>query len=105
ISGPPVLLRLTQTRIVGGASETEHTAVAEKPVLPAAPAGGTTCTAAPSRLIASRNSFGSTGATGAGARASQARALGCAGRWSIQLMWSSNHIAARGAAVMGLWAR
>ena len=54
ISGPPWLLRLMQTSTVGGASETEHTAVAVKPVLPAGPAVVTTCTAAPRRLIASR---------------------------------------------------
>src|SRR5215469_15323711 len=32
--GPPWLLRLRHTRRVGGASDTEHTAVAVKPALP-----------------------------------------------------------------------
>src|SRR5215471_21036377 len=85
-----------QTRSVGGASETEHTAVAVKPVLPAAPAVVTTCTAAPSRLIASRKIVGSTVATGSGPIASKAPAIASSGRWSIQLMWSrKNSSAAR----------
>jgi hypothetical protein len=43
-------------RSVGGLSETEHTAVAVAPVLPPGPAVVITCTAAPRRLMASRNS-------------------------------------------------
>ena len=49
--------RLRQTSSVGGASDTEHTAVAVNPVLPRGPSVVMTCTAAPSRLIASRNSL------------------------------------------------
>src|SRR5215475_1857954 len=40
--GPPWLRRLRHTRSVGGASDTEHTAVAVKPVLPPGPAVVTT---------------------------------------------------------------
>src|SRR3954463_130530 len=58
--GMLVAPRLRQTSKVGGASDTEHTAVAVNPVLPAWPAVVMTCTAAPSRLIASRNVFCST---------------------------------------------
>src|SRR5882757_7620164 len=64
--GPPWLRRLRHTRMVGGASDTEHTAVAVKPVLPPGPAVVTTWTAAPRRLIASRNSGAATVATGSG---------------------------------------
>src|SRR5260370_23553954 len=42
--GPPWLRRLTHTRRVGGASDTEHTAVTVKPVLPPPPPGATTYT-------------------------------------------------------------
>ncbi len=80
IIGPPALLRLRQTRSVGGASDTEQTAVAVKPVLPAGPAVVTTCTAAPRRLIASRNSVGSTVTTGSGPTASKAPAIASSGR-------------------------
>src|SRR5579872_3780361 len=52
-TGPFWLRRLRHTSSVGGASDTEHTAVAVKPVLPPGPAVVTTCTAAPSRLMAS----------------------------------------------------
>src|SRR6476620_6390890 len=48
------LFRLRHIRSVGGASETEHTAVAVAPVLPPGPAVVMTCTAAPSLLLASR---------------------------------------------------
>jgi hypothetical protein len=74
--------RLRQTSSVGGASDTEHTAVAVKPVLPACPSVVMTCTAAPRRLIASRNSVCSTLL----ASAMAAKAPAMSGCWSIQLM-------------------
>src|SRR6185295_2189791 len=58
--GMLVAPRLRHTSSVGGASDTEHTAVAVKPVRPLGPSVVMTWTAAPRRLIASRNSFGST---------------------------------------------
>src|SRR5690606_38517057 len=51
---PAWLLQCTQTRTVGGSSETEHTAVAVKPARPPVPSVVTTFTAAPRRDIASR---------------------------------------------------
>src|SRR6202165_4963383 len=73
--GPPWLLRLRQTRSVGGASDTEQTAVAVKPVLPPGPAVVTARTAAARRLMASRNSGAATVVTGAGPIASKAPAM------------------------------
>src|SRR5579859_645409 len=70
--GPPGLRRLRQTSTVGGASDTEHTAVAVNPVLPPGPAVVTTCTAAPRRLMASRKTTAATVATGSGPTASNA---------------------------------
>src|SRR5262249_53138372 len=78
--------RLRHTSKVGGWSDTEQTAVAVKPALPACPAVVTTWTAAPSRLIASRKIFGSTVFTGSGATTSNAPAMASAGRWAIQLI-------------------
>src|SRR5262245_20732585 len=54
------LRRLRHIKSVGGASDTEVTAVAVAPALPPGPAVVMRCTAAPSRLIAWRNSAGST---------------------------------------------
>src|SRR5712675_2857805 len=54
------LRRLRHINSVGGASETEQTAVAVAPALPPGPAVVMTWTAAPRRLIASRNNVGST---------------------------------------------
>src|SRR6266851_4066563 len=78
--GPPWLLRLRHTRRVGGASDTEHTAVAVKPVLPPGPAVVTTWTAAPSRHMASRNNAAPTVTTGSGPIASKAPAMASSGR-------------------------
>src|SRR5690606_34011221 len=50
------LARLRHTRTVGGSSVSEQTADAVTPDWPAGPEEGMTCTAAPRRLIASRNS-------------------------------------------------
>ena len=55
------LRRLMHTSSVAGSSDTEETAVAVKPAIPARPTVVTTCTAAPSWLIASRNCAGSYG--------------------------------------------
>ena len=59
ITGVIWLLRLRQTSTVGGESETDATAVAVKPAAPDLPAVVMIWTAAPSRLIASRNWSGS----------------------------------------------
>src|SRR5260370_325015 len=58
------LRRLRHMSNMGGASETEQTAVAVAPALPPGPAVVMTWTAAPSRLIPSRKSSGSTVRTG-----------------------------------------
>ena len=50
------------------------------------PAVVTTWTAAPSRLIASRNCGTGTVATGSGPIASKAPAMASSGRWSFQFM-------------------
>src|SRR6266446_2400583 len=63
------LRRLRHMSKVGGASDTEHAAVAVAPALPPGPALVITCTAAPSLLIASRNSAGPGGKAGATATA------------------------------------
>ncbi len=70
----------------GGASETEQTAVAVAPALPPGPAVVITWTAAPSRLIPSRKSAGSTVRTGSGPTAVKAPSIASSGRWSIQLI-------------------
>jgi hypothetical protein len=80
------LRRLRHTRSVGGASDTEQTAVAVVPALPPEPAVVMTWTAAPSRLIASRNTAGSTVSTGSGPTAVNAPSIASSGRWSIQLI-------------------
>src|SRR5262244_1207990 len=80
------LRRLRHTNSVGGASETEQTAVAVAPALPPGPAVVITCTAAPSRLIASRKTAGSTVRTGSGPTAVKAPSIASSGRWSIQLI-------------------
>src|SRR5579863_8469907 len=85
-TGAELLRRLRQTSSVAGVSDTEHTAVAVKPLLPPTPAVVTTCTAAPSRAIASRNASGSTLAIGPGATAVKAPSMASSGRWSIQLI-------------------
>src|SRR4051812_28001808 len=82
------LRRLRHISKVGGASDTEHTAVAVAPVLPAGPAVVITCTAAPSRLMASRNSAGSTVRTCSGPTTVKAPSMASSGRWSIQLISS-----------------
>src|SRR5205085_7878379 len=74
------------TSSVGGASETEHTAVAVAPVLPPGPAVVITCTAAPSRLIASRKAAGSQVRTASGPTTVKAPSIASSGRWSNQLM-------------------
>jgi hypothetical protein len=68
--GPLELLRLRHTSRVGGASDTEHTAVAVKPALPQGPSVVTTWTAAPSWDMPSRNIFWSTVTIDSGATAS-----------------------------------
>src|SRR3984893_1842415 len=78
--GPPSLLRLRHTSSVGGASDTEHTAVAVKAVLPPGPAVVTTWTAAPRRHRASRNTAAPTVTTGSGPIASKAPAMASSGR-------------------------
>src|SRR5262245_952143 len=78
--GPPSLLRLRHTSRVGGASDTEHTAVAVNPVLPPGPAVVTTWTAAPRRHMASRNTGAATVTTGSGPIASKAPAIASSGR-------------------------
>src|SRR4051812_5763940 len=55
--GMLVAPRLRQTNRVGGASDTETTAVAVDPGLPESPSAGMTCPAAPGRLIAPRKLF------------------------------------------------
>src|SRR4051812_37678398 len=55
--GMLVAPRLRQTSKVGGASDTETTAVAVNPVLPLSPSGGVTCPAAPGRLTPPGNVF------------------------------------------------
>ena len=55
------------------------------PALPPGPAVVTTWTAAPSRLIASRNTVGSTVRTISGPTAVKAPSMASSGRWSIQL--------------------
>ena len=65
--GETWLRRLRHTSKVAGWSDTDTTAVAVKPAIPAGPAVVTTCTAAPSWLIASRNCVGSTVAMCSGA--------------------------------------
>ena len=82
------LFRLRQTSTVGGESETEATAVAVKPARPAAPDVVMMWTAAPSRLIASRNIAGSAiGAPGsAAAAAACSRSQTLTGELSIQLI-------------------
>ena len=80
------LRRLRHISSVGGASETEQTAVAVAPALPPGPAVVMTWTAAPSRLIASRKTPGSTVRTISGPTAVKAPSMASSGRWSIQLM-------------------
>ena len=81
------LRRLRHISSVGGGSDTEQTAVAVTPVLPPGPAVVMTWTAAPSRLIASRNAAGSTLASPAPApTAAKAPSMASSGRWSIQLI-------------------
>src|SRR5262245_35242171 len=80
------LRRLRHINSVGGASETEHTAVAVAPVLPPGPAVVTTCTAAPSRLMASRKASPATVRTGVGPTTVKAPSMASSGRWSNQLM-------------------
>jgi len=80
------LRRLRHISSVGGASDTEQTAVAVAPALPPGPAVVITCTAAPSRLIASRNCAGSTVRTMSGPTAVKAPSMASSGRWSIQLI-------------------
>jgi hypothetical protein len=79
-NGAELLRRLRQTSSVGGWSETDATAVAVKPVCPAAPALVTTWTAAPSRLIASRKAAASTLLSASGPIASKAPAMASSGR-------------------------
>jgi hypothetical protein len=74
------LRRLRHISSVGGASDTEQTAVAVAPVLPPGPAVVTTCTAAPSRHIASRKAAGSTVRTAAGATTVKAPSMASSGR-------------------------
>ena len=74
------LRRLRHMSRVGGASDTEHTAVAVAPALPPGPALVITCTAAPSLLMASRNSAGSTVCTTAGPTAVKAPSIASSGR-------------------------
>ena len=62
------------------------TAVAVKPALPAGPAVVTTCTAAPSWLIASRNCAASTVWMCSAPTASNEPIIASSGRWSNQLM-------------------
>src|SRR5580704_1842579 len=79
------LRRLRQTSSMAGASDRAQTAVAVNPPLPPGPSVVTTCTAAPSRLMASRNADGSMEPAVAAPIASKAPAA-LSGRWSIQLM-------------------
>ena len=74
--------RLMHISSVAGESDTEHTAVAVKPLLPAGPSVVTTCTAAPSRHMASRNGWTST----VFSFATAANAPAMSSCWSIQLM-------------------
>ena len=67
-------------------TDTEATAVAVKPAVPAGPAVVTTCTAAPSWLIASRNCAGSIVAMCSALTASKEPIIASSGRWSNQLM-------------------
>src|SRR5215467_14170482 len=89
--GPLELLRLRHTSRVGGASDTEHTAVAVKPALPPGPSVVTTWTAAPSCDMPLRNVIGSTVVTDSGAIASNAPTAMQSGGWSVQVIANPVH--------------
>ena len=74
------LRRFRHISNVGGASDTEQTAVAVAPALPPGPAVVMTWTAAPSRLIASRKTAGSTVRTISGPTAVNAPSMASSGR-------------------------